>query len=479
MDELNLDIRNYTIEDLEGLFSLNSFDKYKQEDIEKKESILINKAITIANRDTKKQMLDFIKTAKEILIKEKCKSEKSDSNKVMPKQKEDMGYFTGTFNPIEKRIVNKTLCVDTLFRSNYFNTNSSDFVYTLPEPITDVVSIQVAACEIAYMWHFISEERQNNKFVITINNAIKGKFESSGGNIVFIPEPITNLDRFEGPQKFTITLPNGNYLSDNFVATINNIFWNTIISDSEIISPSSPQKQTNALSYIRCEISSITAQVVFRANNKYDPVHNTMQPPCPYGGVDLGDKIYDSPNFSFSIDFRNVDKPTRPIYRNLGWNLGFRKEGYYVDSSSVYYYANSQVVLYKPTLDPLNIYGKNSNYITNRAYLQSESSYGCLHDNYIYLEIDDYHNNFASDIVVAMDNNSSYLGKNTMARIQLRSNFYTIIVENGSDKTFKKREYFGPIKLEKLNIRLLDRFGKPLVMNQNDYSFILDIKQYK
>ena len=121
----------------------------------------------------------------------------------------------------------------------------------------------------------------------------------------------------------------------------------------------------------------------------------------------------------------------------------------------------------------------NTNYVTNLAYLIGESSYGCLHDNYIYLEIDDYHNNFASDIIVAMDNNSSYLGKNTMARIQLRSNFYTIICENGSDKTFKKREYFGPIKLEKLNIRLLDRFGKPLSLAQNDYSFLLDIKQYK
>ena len=53
-----------------------------------------------------------------------------------------------------------------------------------------------------------------------------------------------------------------------------------------------------------------------------------------------------------------------------------------------------------------------------------------------------------------------------------------LICENGSDKTFKKREYYGPIKLEKLNIRLLDRFGKPLSLAQNDYSFVLDIKQY-
>jgi hypothetical protein len=463
MDDLNLDIRNYTIEDLEGLFSLNTFEKYRREDIEKKELDLINKTISVSNKETKKQMLDFIKTAKEILIKEKCKPDKANSDKVMPKQKEDTGYFTGTFNPIEKRIVNKTLCVDTLFRSNYFNTNASDFVYSLPEPITDVVSIQVAACEIAYMWHFVSEERKNNTFIVRITNAISGVFGPDEGTIKFKPDTSFDKRKFTS-HKFTIKIPDGNYLSDNFINTINNTFWNTIVDDSG--------NETNALSYIRCEILPTNAKTIFRANTLYDPLHNSMKPPAPY---DTYDEKYYSENFSFSIDFRNSDEPTRPIYRNLGWNLGFRKEYYNVDKNSVYFSPNSQVVLYKSTADT----NKNTNYVTNKGYLSSESSYGCLHDNYIYLEIDDYHNNFASDIVVAMDNNSSYLGKNTMARIQLRSNFYTIICENGSDKTFKKREYYGPIKLEKLNIRLLDRFGKPLSLAQNDYSFVLDIKQYK
>jgi hypothetical protein len=463
MDELNLDIRNYTIEDLEGLFSLNAFDKYRQEDIENKEQVLINKTATISNKETKKQILNFIKTAKEILIKEKCKPEKANTNKVVEKKKEDTGYFTGTFNPIEKRIVNKTLCIDTLFRSNYFNTNASDFVYHLPEPITDVVSIQVAACEIAYMWQFITEERKNNSFVVTINNALKGKFTSGGSFFVFEPD----TPKVFMSHKFTLKIPDGNYLSDNFVKTINNIFWNTVVDDSG--------NETNALSYIICEVSQISARTTFRANTSLDATRNSISPPAPLDeriSLDYPPNPYYSENFSFELDFRNTYEPTRPIYRNLGWNLGFRKEYYFVDKNNVYFSPDSKSILYKNTND-------NSNYVTNLAYLISESSYGSLHDNYIYLEIDDYHNNFASDIIVAMDNNSSYLGKNTMARIQLRSNFYTIICENGSDKTFKKREYFGPIKLEKLNIRLLDRFGKPLSLAQNDYSFLLDIKQYK
>ena len=95
MDELNLDIRNYTIEDLEGLFSLNAFDKYRQEDIEKKEQVLINKTATISNKETKKKMLEFIKIAKEILIKEKCKPEKANTNKVVEKKKRGYRLFYG------------------------------------------------------------------------------------------------------------------------------------------------------------------------------------------------------------------------------------------------------------------------------------------------------------------------------------------------------------------------------------------------
>ena len=476
MDELNLDIRNYTIEDLENLFTLNTFDTYKQDDIERKEKELSNKVLSVASKETKKQMLEFIKTAKDILIKEKC--EKTDAkntiiSKIVPRQKEDTGYFTGSHNPIEKRIVNKTLCVDTLFRQNYYNTKASDFVYTLPEPITDVVSIQVACCEIAYMWHFISEERKNNKFVIRTSKSLGGTFTSAGATYVrFLPNVIKTYE----DHKFTITIPNGNYLSDNFANTLNNIFWNQIVDDDE--------NETNALSYLRCEILATDAKTIIRVNNRYDPQHSSLTFPTPYNdGSPTYDTTFNSEEFSFSIDFRNIDEPTRPIYRNLGWNLGFRKEQYNVDKNSINSSPDSKLVYYNQTnTDLANNPIKpnyNTNVVTNKGYLSSESSYGCLHDNYIYLEIDDYHNNFASDIVVAMDNNSSYLGKNTMARIQLRSNFYTIICENGSDKTFKKRDYYGPIKLEKLNIRLLDRFGKPLDLAQNDYSFVLDIKQYK
>ena len=50
-------------------------------------------------------------------------------------------------------------------------------------------------------------------------------------------------------------------------------------------------------------------------------------------------------------------------------------------------------------------------------------------------------------------------------------------MDNGSDLIFKQRDYFGPVTIEKLRIRLLDHFGKVLDLNNNDYSFALEFKQ--
>jgi hypothetical protein len=110
-------------------------------------------------------------------------------------------------------------------------------------------------------------------------------------------------------------------------------------------------------------------------------------------------------------------------------------------------------------------------------YIEGESSYGSNIQNYIYLEIDDFHKNFVTNTLLCNTANENYLGNNIMGRISVVSGMNTIITNTASDRVFKKREYFGPIKLEKLNVRLLSRFGEPILMNDNDFSFTLEIEQ--
>jgi hypothetical protein len=148
----------------------------------------------------------------------------------------------------------------------------------------------------------------------------------------------------------------------------------------------------------------------------------------------------------------------KPLYKTAGWMMGFRKETYINKN-------NSYISLIDSTIP-----------ITYNLYLTSESTYGTKMDNYIFLEIDDYHNNFPTNTFISA-NTTSYIGKNILARIVLRSGINTIITDNASDGIFKKREYFGPIKLEKFKIRILNKYGEVINLKQNDFSFVLEIKQ--
>jgi len=268
-------------------------------------------------------------------------------------------YFQGTFNPIEKRIVTRGVCIDTLFRQNYYGTSSTDFIYEFPEHQKNIVSMKISAVEIPIVWYAFSTARKNNIFYVN-------------GNEIIIPD--------------------GNYNSDAMVDTLTLLLLPFGITVS---------------------ISSFTTKVQFLSVNPFI--------------------------ISFEVD-------SLGIFQTCGWNLGFRKKIY----------------------EPENVSGQYS--------VISESSYGSAFDNYFFIEIDDYQRNFVTDSIV-VKTSSGYLGKNIIARIPITTSFNVITLNNASDGLFKTRDYFGPVRLEKLHIRLLDRFGQVISLNQNDFSIMIELKE--
>lgn len=75
--------------------------------------------------------------------------------------------------------------------------------------------------------------------------------------------------------------------------------------------------------------------------------------------------------------------------------------------------------------------------------------------------------------------NDSYLDKNIIAKIPYINKSYTSytpIEIHGSYIFGKIREYYGPIHLQKMYIRLLDQYGNIVVLNGLDFSFTLQMK---
>jgi hypothetical protein len=159
----------------------------------------------------------------------------------------------------------------------------------------------------------------------------------------------------------------------------------------------------------------------------------------------------------------------------MGWTLGFRIPFYTVDIHNSY--IDATVV--SPSLVQIDMSGAIFNNTVNyQGYLRSDSSFGSNITNYVFLDVDDYNNNFPTNTIISANSmNSTYLGNNILARITLTSNAFTIFIDTAQSHVFKKREYFGPIKLEKMRIRLLNKYGDVIDLMDNDYSFLLEITQ--
>lgn len=93
------------------------------------------------------------------------------------------------------------------------------------------------------------------------------------------------------------------------------------------------------------------------------------------------------------------------------------------------------------------------------------------------MEINDYHNNFTTDSVISIIGNNNYAGNNILAVIPITGNSNSIMFNNSSDGVVKCREYFGPVRLNKLTIRILSQYGTVLDLNGYDYFIILELQQ--
>ena len=105
--------------------------------------------------------------------------------------------------------------------------------------------------------------------------------------------------------------------------------------------------------------------------------------------------------------------------------------------------------------------------------------------HYFLLEVDDFNKNqaavFRSNTELKQNNINtfSYNVSNVLARIPNTADYFSILFEDSSDKVFKTRKYFGPVKISKLKIRLLDENGVVVNLNNNDIIINLQNRMFK
>jgi hypothetical protein len=127
------------------------------------------------------------------------------------------------------------------------------------------------------------------------------------------------------------------------------------------------------------------------------------------------------------------------IYKKFGWIIGFRDESYV---------------------------GTNS-YTTEGVYNGS-------YPNYIYFTLNDFNNSQAQNVFGMYS--KSIIGDNILGMIPITSSSFYVNFNNGNDLIEKKREYFGPVRIQRLKIQLLNQYGDVINLNNMDYSFSLELE---
>ena len=291
-------------------------------------------------------------------------------------------YFKGSYNPLDKRIVKKSINIDTRFRDNYYDSESSNFQVELPMKFNNVVSMQLTAMELPTSFYNVDTTFGNNFFAL-----------------VDLSNNITQM----------CIIPDGNYTYADLINEINTILYNlTNTFFQNVVFTLDINKESGSGRVIvglgKCEVNPDPATRNFVLN--------------------------------FQTDVNGQIDRSTPLPLKFGWMLGFR----------------------------------NGMYSNNFSYI-SEGLIDLSAPRYVFLCIDDF-NNSANDGFYSIFS-SSILNKNILARISVRGNVFNYMAQNNLNLTTYPREYFGPINLSKMNIQLLDEYGRILNLHNMDFSFCL------
>ena len=429
MENLDLDINNYTFKDIEKFFRLKSNSNYTATDVELKEYQIREQLLKSGHIDKrfKRELIEFLDEAKKWIVNAKCKP-KDKPPTIIPKNYQldpydtpvskpalsrnaelierpetqyiytnNSDYFPGVINPLNTRIINKCLSIDTKFRESIYNTQSSDFTIQLTTRLNKVVSMELSAIELPLTFYGISASNGNNYLYLKINH---------------------NTDEYDNLESEKIfIIPDGNYTAVDLIHKINSIV--------------SPKKNDDTLlepdlifSYLEfvldiTENGSGSGKVIIHTVGEFADTINSI-------------------TLDFTRDIHGTPDSTN-IATRIGWNLGFIKPVY---------------------LDEI--------YYTGETVIESKNT------RYVYLSIDDFNKNSNNPFISVF--NQSILNDDILARISIKGSHLSLIMENELTIITEPRQYFGPVDIQRMRIRLFDEYGRILQMNGSNFSFCLKMK---
>lgn len=427
--DFDLDIENYSKDDYFDIFNLDKSMNPSKNTVEENYNNLLN---NINNEN-----LDLDEKNNIIVFLTNCRN-----NLLLLLEKDIDNY----------KLINSNF-IPNLDNSEIFQ-NNSNFVIKKQEspdvnhtnkinPLSKRIKTQLLNINTKFRKNYYNTG--STDFIIDLPEEFKNVISISVQN-VDIPETEYTFTSTKGTNEFTVELfdisSNGKAITDSFKKKIikiqDGIYTGFILADylnGYIFNQ-------NGLNRIGCKYDEISRK--FRITRDYKKTEN--------GGVPYVDPTDTSKHRKgFNLDFRLQSDLSRPIQLNLGWSMGYRKQYYsweddFVDISNV-------------------SCNKHEGY-------NPEACYDSLVSKYYILSIDDFNKNYSNTLSSPFQE-SAFNDNTAIAKIP-----HTPDAPNYDNMNYKsKREYFGPVNIKKLHIKLLDEMGQIVDLNNNDYAFTIEIKQ--
>jgi hypothetical protein len=369
----------------------------------------------------------------------------------------DVPVMQGTINPNLKNIVEKTIIIDSQYRPNilpYSGCDISEPSYTsnfsveLSESLTNVLSMQLNSISIPEAWNNISSSLGNNFY--SFNNII---YEIEDGYYT-VYSLITELNK------------HNNGLTFDYKKTKNKII--VTFSESGTITWYSKDMILNYGLNNNCNCVNTTFinnnlgwKLGFRSTNDDGDILETSVNSSKSATAEASINLYGPQYFLLGVDDYQNNRVNSAVVGIGKLNTKLDLPDYTTDdnlscvNNSPVYIEKNPRKLTQAQLYTINTINENRKEEKKRQLAPTT-------------------NNILATIPIIKKSNITEDASGNI--ISMTSNINSILTYSGLDE-FTKREYFGPVNIERLQISLYDDQGNYVDMNGIDWSFTLKIKQ--
>jgi hypothetical protein len=445
----DLDINNYSSEDLMNFFKLGN--TFSLEELAKKEYDLATSILSVDNKTYNSKMkfdiINFIKLAKDLLINfkndmENNKEIKKNIERFVNKDKDprvgriinplsEHPTLENTIIPKESingynyDVMTSVYVFNTVARNDFYGTTASSSTYDLPVKWKNVISISLSAATIPnVMYAFNFEEGTDQIYIEEDNTGLSGIVTIPAGNyspfdLKFVTLGVTLLAEASFPEALTKAINDqlGTYNGTvgRFTVTIDISNRKTTITNN-----------------------THTFTMITLGRDSYnDPNQVQKNPAKPACANPFSNRIF--------IDYgvnppKREDVPVIDYVSTMGYLMGFRE------------------IIYSGL----------------KSYT-SESIFNNTYSNYLYFCLDDYTGSQPLTNTYGMGNGTT-LKENILGVIPINSNLFSPTFDSNANFIYKKREYFGPVDISRITVKLINQKGNLVNLHNSNFNFALQVK---